>query len=112
MAPGPPLKSRFIFSLWGKPEANSGFFPEHRGPHTVKHTAALTCQKDCLEKFSIVSLQAVHRAAIWTEGKQYVDHRVPAASLEQSKKNPLTNSKSIFGQMNLQLVHCPFGNVS
>lgn len=97
---------------WSKPEANSRFFPEHRGTHKVEHTAALTCQQDYLEKFSIVNLQAVHRAAIWTEGKQYVDHGVPAANLEQSKKNPLTKSKSIFRQMNRQLLHCPFGDVS
>ena len=112
MALGPLLKSSFTFSLWSKPEANSRFFPEHRGTHTVEHTAALTCQQDYLEKFSVVSLPPVHREAIWTEGKQYVDHEVPAADLEQTKKYPLTKSNSIFKQMNLQLVHCPFGDVS
>lgn len=69
-----------------KPEANSRCFPEHRGTHTVEHTAALNCQQDYLQKFSVVNLQAVHRAAIRTEGKQYGAHGVPAANLEQHKK--------------------------
>lgn len=65
-----------------------------------------------MENFSEVNLQSVHRAAIQTEGKQYVDHGVPAASLEQSKKKQLTISKNIFRQMNLQHVQRTFGSVS